>query len=81
MRGDSPTQTKNYRIFQVVIGVVEERKPGPGKTQRPLGLRQNNKGTVVGFELKEGAGHIGLCRLLKRLWETIEDFKERRDTI
>lgn len=81
MRGDSPTQMKNYRIFQVVIGVVEERKPDPGKTQRPLRLRQNNKGAVVGFELKEGAGHTGLCRLLKRLWETTGDFKEQSDTM
>lgn len=71
----------NYRIFQGVVGAVEEMKPGPGKAHRPLGQRQNNKGTVVGFELKEGAAHTGLCRLLKRPWETIEDFKEWSDTI
>lgn len=76
-----PCGANHYVIFQVVIGAVEEIKPGLGKAQRPLVLRENNKGTVVGFELKEGAAHMGLWKLLKRPWENLEDSKEWSDTI
>lgn len=51
------------------------------RPQESMGLRQNNKGVAVRFKVKEGAAHIELCRLLKRPWETTEDFKEWSDTI